>query len=117
MARPKKLRRVCFLPENNRFGPLGKGKNEKIYMTVEEFETIRLIDLENMTQVECAEQMEISRTTVQGIYIDARKKIADALVNGKVLVIEGGHYEIHKGKGRKCGKENSTGHRHRHGNK
>jgi predicted DNA-binding protein (UPF0251 family) len=52
-------------------------------MTIDEYETIRLIDLEKLTQEECATQMNISRTTVQGIYDVARKKIAESLVNGK----------------------------------
>jgi len=46
--------------------------------------------LEGFTQEECAKQMDVARTTVQGIYAEARKKIAESLVNGKVLLIEGG---------------------------
>ena len=65
-----------------------------INMTVEEYETIRLIDLEGKTQQECSERMEVARTTVQGIYDVARKKLADALVNGKHLNIGGGDYEL-----------------------
>lgn len=65
-----------------------------INMTVEEYETIRLIDLEGKTQQECSERMEVARTTVQGIYDVARKKLADALVNGKHLHIGGGDYEL-----------------------
>lgn len=56
---------------------------ERIIMAVDEYETIRLIDLAGYTQEECAAQMGIARTTVQGIYNDARRKLADALVNGK----------------------------------
>lgn len=63
-------------------------------MSLEEFETIRLIDNNNLTQEETANFMGIARTTVQGIYDDARKKIADAIVNGKVLKIEGGNYSL-----------------------
>lgn len=65
-----------------------------INMTVEEYETIRLIDLEGKTQQECSDRMEVARTTVQGIYDVARKKLADALVNGKHLHIGGGDYEL-----------------------
>lgn len=63
-------------------------------MTVEEYETIRLIDLEGLTQEECSEIMEVARTTVQRIYNDARRKLADSLVNGAVLKIEGGDYRL-----------------------
>ena len=108
MARPVKFRRVCTLPRNKRFGPLDLAVDEKkiITMTVDEYETIRLIDLENYNQEECARQMNIARSTVQGIYIEARKKLAESLVNGRPLIIEGGRYrlceELENGCGRGC---------------
>jgi predicted DNA-binding protein (UPF0251 family) len=76
-------------------------------MTVDEYEAIRLIDLEGFTQEECAAQMQIARTTAE-----ARAKIAQSLVNGKVLKIEGGDYQLCQGLacGRGC-------HRHRRGNR
>jgi len=106
MARPKKWRKVCALPESNRFGPLGvaaKAGNH-INMTVDEYETIRLIDLERFNQEECAKQMNIARSTVQGIYIEARKKLAESLVNGKVLIIEGGEYRLCEEAENSCGR-------------
>ena len=108
MPRPRKWRKVCGLPDCNQFGPLNMvvSSNEHITMTVDEYETIRLIDLEGYTQEECARQMNIARTTVQGIYNDARQKLAKSLVNGEVLHIEGGEYHLceeHKnGCGRGC---------------
>ncbi|SHN48545.1 DUF134 domain-containing protein [Desulfovibrio litoralis] len=105
MSRPKKWRKVCCLPELTRFGPLGLVANAGciLKMSVEEYESIRLIDLEGMTQEECAENMHIARTTVQGIYNSARKKIAESLVNGKSLQIEGGQYKLcNGGKGEAC---------------
>ncbi|AGA67864.1 putative DNA-binding protein [Desulfitobacterium dichloroeliminans LMG P-21439] len=96
MPRPRKCKKVCCLPENNLFGPINKRdiESEIIPMTVDEYETIRLIDLEGMTQEECAERMNVARTTIQRIYIDARKKLATSLVYGNRLLIEGGDYEL-----------------------
>jgi len=106
MARPVKWRKVCCLPESNRFGPLGSPVDAKnnVTMTVDEYETIRLIDLENFTQEECAKQMNVARSTVQGIYTEARKKLAESLVNGEVLVIKGGEYQLCEGVGNSCGR-------------
>jgi len=105
MPRPRKWRNVCCLPESNRFGPLNRPNEDDdfVIMTVDEYETIRLIDLEGFTQEECASQMNIARTTVQGIYNDARKKLADSLVHGKVLTIEGGDYRLCEGLEKTCG--------------
>jgi len=105
MPRPKKWRKVCSLPNSNRFGPLDShlGAEGSVNLTVDEYEAIRLIDLERFTQEECATQMNISRTTVQGIYDGARKKLAESLVNGKTLWIEGGEYRLCDGRGSGCG--------------
>ena len=76
MARPRKCRRVCGMPRTNSFAPMGSQLcEERIIMAVDEYETIRLIDLAGYTQEECAAQMGIARTTVQGIYNDARRKL------------------------------------------
>ncbi|MFT8888592.1 MAG: DUF134 domain-containing protein [Ethanoligenens sp.] len=103
MPRPRKWRKVCCLPESSRFGPLDVPSNDTVIMTVDEFESIRLIDVDGFTQEQCAVQMDISRTTVQGIYDSARKKLAQSLVNGKMLLIEGGEYRLCDGQGRGCG--------------
>lgn len=120
MPRPRKWRRVCGLPGYARFGPLGGRRvaesaessstpptvpqpaHMTVVMTVEEYEAVRLIDLEGFTQEECAKQMGIARTTVQGMYDSARKKIADSLVNGKAMVIEGGDYVLCDGLEETC---------------
>lgn len=104
MPRPMKWRRVCCLPKTNRFGPLGANADGTniVKMTVDEYEAIRLIDLEGFTQEECAKRMDVARTTVQGIYAEARKKIAQSLVNGKVLLIEGGEYRLCEESGDGC---------------
>jgi len=96
MPRPIKGRRVCDLPINNRFGPVNQKikPEDLVEMTVDEYETIRLIDYEEMIQEECAVQMNVARTTVQRIYDNARKKLADCIINNKLLVIQGGEYEL-----------------------
>lgn len=114
MPRPIKHRRICSLPESTRFGPLDSNMDQRnqIRMTVDEYEALRLIDLEGFTQEECAQQMNVARTTVQGIYMEARKKAAESLVNGKELLIEGGQYRLCNGFEESCGRRC---HRHRHG--
>ncbi|MFW5780213.1 MAG: DUF134 domain-containing protein [Bacillota bacterium] len=116
MPRPRKFRTVCCLPANNVFGPHKKDLNmQRIVMSVDEYETIRLIDFEKLTQQECAENMNIARTTVQSVYERARVKIADCIVNGKTLLIEGGDYQLCDHVGGECGKKGCF--RHRYNNK
>ena len=106
MARPVKKRRICSLPENREFRPVNHcQKKEVIKMSLDEYEVIRLIDYEKLNQVEAAKQINVARTTVQGIYSDARAKLAKALVEGKSLVIEGGHYKLCDGQLDKCSKK------------
>lgn len=103
MPRPRKWRRVCALPKVGRFGPLDAcGSGEPVRMTVDEYEAVRLIDLDGLTQEECSARMNVARTTVQGIYDEARRKIAYALVNGRALHIEGGDYRLCDGEGVPC---------------
>lgn len=113
MPRPIKWRKVCCLPDCNEFGPLNKTlqHDQFVTMSIDEYETIRLIDLEDYTQEECSKQMNIARTTVQGIYNEARKKIADSLVNSKTLLIKGGEYNLCDGHGSLCGKTGCRRHR------
>lgn len=93
MARPRKRRRVCGLPNHKVFGPVNSNYGgESIILSVEEYEVIRLIDLEGLEQTECAERMDVARSTVQRMYSEAKRKVADSIVNGKMLRIEGGDY-------------------------
>lgn len=104
MPRPIKCRRVCCLPRNNEFVPVSSmdDVNKTVIITVDEYETVRLIDNENMSQEKCGEYMRVARTTVQQIYNNARKKIAQALVNGLAIKIEGGDYRLCDGKEKHC---------------
>ena len=74
-----------------------------ICISVDEYETLRLIDKEGLSQEECGEQMEVARTTVQQIYNNARRKIAEALVEGAAIKIEGGDYRLCDGIENGCG--------------
>ena len=100
MARPRKSRIVNAMPASEGFSPLGYSCTDHkdccpiIIMTVDEYETIRLIDLMNRTQEECAVSMGVSRPTITNIYESARRKLADALINEKQLLIGGGDYDI-----------------------
>ncbi|MEG1858001.1 MAG: DUF134 domain-containing protein [Pseudoflavonifractor sp.] len=96
MSRPCKRRRICAMPGCEHFGPRdGTGAGSPaVVMSLDEFESIRLIDLEGMTQEQCAVRMNVARTTVQTIYGSARVKLASCLVNGKNLHIEGGDYVL-----------------------
>lgn len=101
MSRPRKCRKVCRLPEVREFLPAA-GFQSFIQLTVDEYEAIRLIDKEGLSQEECAGYMQVARTTVQTIYNSARGKIADALVGGMGIRIEGGDYVLCSGEEMRC---------------
>lgn len=105
MSRPRKCRRVCCMPGSRNFGPLGDEREERkgIVMTIDEFEAIRLIDLERLSQEECAERMNVARTTAQAIYNSARIKLAEFIVNSMDLSINGGDYVLCDGVTSNCG--------------
>jgi predicted DNA-binding protein (UPF0251 family) len=96
MSRPPKCRRVAFLPGVTYFKPAGIPLRalEEVRLTVEEAEAIRLKDLEGLEQEQGAEKMNISRPTFQRVLASARLKMADALLNGKAIRIEGGNFEM-----------------------
>jgi predicted DNA-binding protein (UPF0251 family) len=96
VARPRNCRRVWALPGSEYFKPRGIPLSmlEEITLTIDEFEAIRLADLENLYQEQAADKMKISRPTFGRIIESAHKKVAEALVQGKPLKIEGGDFEI-----------------------
>ena len=106
MPRPKRRRRICGLPETAEFLPAGGSTEpgETVIMTVEEYETVRLIDHEGLTQEQCAGYMQVARTTVQQIYTEARKKLSRMLVEGRPLRIQGGDYRLCEGDNPCCGR-------------
>lgn len=94
MARPTKWRKIENIPTVPYFVPAETGieEVEENILLLEEIEAVRLKDLEGLEQTECAQHMEVSRPTFQRILLSAREKIADSLINGKAIHIEGGNY-------------------------
>lgn len=104
MPRPRKFRKVCQMPATREFRPVGEAScKPAVVLTVDEYEAIRLIDRQGFSQEECSSYMQVARTTVQLIYNSARKKVAQALVEGLPLRIEGGEYQLCDGSEEYCG--------------
>ena len=96
MPRPVKWRRVDVIPEVTFFKPAGIPlyRLEEVLLSIEEAEALRLKDLEGLEQEECARMMRISRSTFQRVLGLSRRKLADALQNGKAIRIEGGNFKL-----------------------
>lgn len=96
MGRQPLWRRVNFIPPITYFKPAGVplARLQEICLTVEEAEAIRLKDLEGLEQEECAQKMKVSRTTFARVLLSGRRKVADALINGKAVRISGGNFEM-----------------------
>ena len=94
--RPKKTRWIKRKPGERCFKPLCRPLNklETVYLTLDEFEAVRLACLEGLKQVDAAKKMKVSRPTFSRIETSAHKKIADALVNVKAIRIEGGSCKV-----------------------
>ncbi|MFR4351749.1 MAG: DUF134 domain-containing protein [Roseburia sp.] len=102
MPRPQKCRKICFEPTYTEFLPDKCEEDEPVILTLDEYEVIRLVDLEKQTHEQCAKVMEISRSTVTEIYENAREKIADSIVNGRRFRISGGNYRFCDGTSSWC---------------
>ncbi len=96
MGRNNIRRLVQATPAVKGFSPFGRieGRRKSITLTLDEYEALRLLDYENYTQEKAAIQMQISRPTLTRIYEQARKKIASALVEGRILYISGGEIKL-----------------------
>lgn len=94
--RPKKIRLVKCEPGEKCFKPICKPLNElkSVNLTLDEYEAIRLSDLEALNQKQVAKKMKVHRSTISRILDSAHKKIADALVNIKSIKISGGSCKI-----------------------
>lgn len=102
MARPKKSRRLCSIPDVKSYN-IGKDISSSVKMTFDEFEVIRLIDYVGLTQNDCAKQMEVARSTITAVYDRARYKLSDSIVNKKAISIEGGDFELCPNSDHCCG--------------
>ncbi|MCR4618798.1 MAG: DUF134 domain-containing protein [Lachnospiraceae bacterium] len=118
MPRPQRNRRICREPLYREFAPLRtitekpladkaaesvKDTDLKVVtLSLDEYEAIRMVDYIGLTHEQCAAHMRVSRTTVTEVYERARKKIADAIVNGKKLLIEGGNYSVCENASKNC---------------
>jgi uncharacterized protein len=96
MARPQKCRKICNPPKMEGFRPYGMQKCDRMALILkyEEFESIRLVDYDLLSQDLAAKQMNISRPTFTRIYNSALKTIAKAFVEGKSIEIDGGNFQF-----------------------
>ena len=85
MPKPQNSRRICCYPDYWSFAPDQDTANDTVTMSLDEFETIRLIDYQAKTQEQCAAEMNVARTNVTAIYDNARKKLAEAFVSFPIL--------------------------------
>ena len=105
MSRPQCCRRVAGRPVASVFHPAGISSRGlvEIVLTLDEFEAIRLADLEGLYQEQAAERMSVSRPTFGRILATAHRKVAEALAHGKALKIEGGTIRVERLRSPRCG--------------
>lgn len=96
MVRPKKIKIVEFQPDVLYFKPraVPLSELEEVEITFDELESLRLFDLQKLSQTESAEKMHIHQSTFQRTLARAREKVSEALVNGKAIKIHGGEYKM-----------------------
>ncbi|MFA4982973.1 MAG: DUF134 domain-containing protein [Candidatus Micrarchaeia archaeon] len=96
MPRPEKARRICCEPGISYFKPRGVpiGSLEEIMLGLDEFEALRMLDFAQLGQGEVAKKMNVSQPTLSRIIVSARKKVSEAICEGKAIRIEGGIYTI-----------------------
>lgn len=102
MPRRQRCRRICKEPMFMDFSSDVNANEDVVVLTVDEYEVIRLVDYEKKTHEQCAQSMNICRTTVTEIYEEARYKLADYIMNGKHLRISGGYYRLCDGASACC---------------
>jgi len=97
MVRPRRIRRVYSEPDVTYFKPAGirMKELEEVVVSVDEFEAVRLKDFKGLEQGDAAKKMNISQPTFHRLLLSARKKIAEAIVKGKAIKIEGGNFRFY----------------------
>ncbi len=92
-GRPKKKKIIREQPRIDHFSPRGRpGRPDEVIVTMEEYEALRLHDYLGMQQKDAAKMMGISQQSFSRIVREARKKVSDAIVNAKIIRIEGGDF-------------------------
>jgi len=96
MARPRRVRRIFFQPDVTYFKPIGipLSNLKEVVLTFEELEAIRLIDLERIEQNKASKKMKISQSTLSRLLRTGREKLADAIINGQAIKIQGGDFKM-----------------------
>ncbi len=109
--RPRRIRRISFIPEVTYFKPAGVRTVDlkEVVLTLEESEAVRLIDFKGVEQSKASKEMKISQPTLSRLLKSARKKISDAIINGKAIKIQGGTYKMVQPRGRGLGQGRGRG--------
>lgn len=94
-GRPKKIRLVKGEPQIALFSPRGKpGRPDEVELTVDQYEALRLADYKSANHKSAGMLMGVSRQTFERVLKEARKKVADGLVNGKIIRVTGGQFRV-----------------------
>jgi uncharacterized protein len=98
MPRPRRLRRIFFQPGVTYFKPRGIPMRhlDEVVLSFDELEAIRLIDFQELDQKQVAKKMDISQSTLSRLLKQGRKRLSDAIINGKAIKIQGGDFKISK---------------------
>jgi len=117
MVRPRRIRRISFQPDVTYFKPAGvpMADLEEVILSFDELEAIRLIDSEKLDQTKSAQKMKISQSTLSRLLKEGRKKLADAIISGQAIKIQGGNFKMAMSKGKRLGLGRGAGGRGRMG--
>jgi len=111
MVRPRRTRRIFFQPDVTYFKPAGIPiyNLQETILSFDELEAIRLIDSEELDQTKSGQKMKISQSTLSRLLKEGRKKLADAVINGYAIKIQGGNFKMAVPRGRSLGRGRGRG--------